>query len=58
MAAEPVPAGEGVAGAALVDVVDCDCDGAAGGAGVDATAGAGVEGGFEVEADAAGTALG
>jgi hypothetical protein len=53
-----VPAGEGVAGAALVDVVDCDCDGAAGGAGVDATAGAGVEGGFEVEADAAGTALG
>lgn len=56
MAAEPVPAGEGVAGAALVDVVDCD--GAAGGAGVDATAGAGVEGGFEVEADAAGTALG
>jgi hypothetical protein len=46
----PVPAGVGVC-----------ATGAAGGAGVEATAGAGVAGGFvgvEVDADAAGTALG
>lgn len=56
-AAVPAPAGEGVAGMALV-VVLVDWAGAAGGAGVEALAGAGVEGGFEVEAAAAGAALG
>ena len=49
------PAGVGVAGTAFVDV-DEDWTGAAGGAGVDATAGAGVEGAFELDAE--GAALG
>jgi hypothetical protein len=57
----PVPAGVGVAGTSPeVDEPVC-ATGAAGGAGVEATAGAGVAGGFvgvEVDADAAGTALG
>jgi len=53
----PAPAGEGVAGiAAAVEPVDCT--GAAGGAGVDTLAGAGVEGAFEEEAELDGAALG
>jgi hypothetical protein len=45
----PEPAGVGVAGTVFV-VEDVDWIGAAGGAGVEATAGAGVEGAFEEEA--------
>jgi len=51
------PAGEGVAGAAVA-VGMGGWDGAGGGAGVEATAGAGVEGAFEDEAVEAGVALG
>jgi hypothetical protein len=43
--AEPTPAGEGVAGTLLVVELNV-CAGAAGGAGVEATAGAGVDGAF------------
>jgi hypothetical protein len=51
------PAGEGVAGAPPANRFDCV--GAAGGAGVDAAAaGAGVEGGFEVDGDGAAAAFG
>lgn len=50
------PAGEGVAGTALVDELGAGA-GAAGGAGVDAVAGAGVEGALE-GVDAEGAALG
>jgi hypothetical protein len=45
----PAPAGVGVAGTAFVEEA-IDWIGAAGGAGVDTTAGAGVEGAFEVDA--------
>jgi hypothetical protein len=55
VAGAPAPAGEGVAGTAVA-VLD-DCVGAAGGAGVEAGAGAGVEGAFDEDA-AAGVALG
>lgn len=53
----PEPAGVGVAGIAGVEEAAAGA-GAAGGAGVDATAGAGVEGALEVEAADAGGALG
>lgn len=56
VAPAPAPAGEGVAGGADVEEL-LDCIGAAGGAGVAAVAGAGVEGGFDEDA-AAGAALG
>ena len=49
--AVPAPAGEGVAGTAVVVEVVV-CAGAAGGAGVEAAAGVGVEGGFDDEAAA------
>ena len=55
MAGAPAPAGEGVAGTAVA--VFEDCWGAAGGAGVEAATGAGVEG-AAFEEDAAGAALG
>jgi hypothetical protein len=51
------PAGDGVPGAAC-EVVEDDWVGAAGGAGVNATTGAGVEGTFEDDAAGAGAALG
>lgn len=57
VAGAPEPAGEGVAGTAAVVVVLEDCSGAAGGAGVEVTAGAGVEGALDEDA-AAGVALG
>jgi hypothetical protein len=50
------PVGEGVAGAPPANRFDCV--GAAGGAGVDVAAGAGVEGGFEVDAAGAAAAFG
>lgn len=52
----PAPVGEGVAVTALAEVVDCV--GAAGGAGVDATAGAGVDGALDGVATVGGAALG
>lgn len=55
VASAPEPAGEGVAGTAVA--VFEDCAGAAGGTGLEAVAGAGVEGTFEEDA-AAGAALG
>lgn len=48
VASAPEPAGEGVAGTAVA--VFEDCIGAAGGAGLEAAAGAGVEGTFEEDA--------
>ena len=55
---EPTPAGEGVDGTLLEEVFE-DCTGAAGGAGVEVTAGAGVEGTLEDDATgAAGAAFG
>ena len=51
-AAAPAPAGDGVAGTPPASIFDCE--GAAGGAGVDAAAGAGVEGAFVEEGAAAG----
>jgi hypothetical protein len=56
VAAAPASAGEGVAGMAPPNIF-C-CEGAAGAAGVDAAAGAGVEGGFEADAAGAGAAFG
>lgn len=55
----PVPAGEGVAGASAVAPAPAIGAGAAGAAGVDAVAGAGVEGTLEdAAAEADGVALG
>lgn len=51
------PAGEGVAGTAVFAVLE-ECAGAAGGAGVAAFAGAGVDGALGADEDAAGAALG
>jgi hypothetical protein len=51
-----VPAGEGVAGTPPANRLGCE--GAAGGAGVDAATGAGVDGAFEEEGDGAGAAFG
>lgn len=57
VAPDPAPAGDGVAGTLLATEL-AGWAGAAGGAGVDATAGAGVEGAFDAEAVEAGAALG
>ena len=52
----PVPAGEGGVGTPPANRFDCE--GAAGGAGVDVAAGAGLEGAFEEEAAGAGATFG
>jgi hypothetical protein len=52
----PLPAGVGVCG--IADEGADDWDGAAGGAGVDSTAFAGVEGAFDVDAEDVGAAFG
>ena len=57
VAEAPAPAGEGVAGAGAALAVCEVCMGAAGGAGVEAVTGAGVEGAFDEDA-AAGVVLG